>query len=167
MDCITINEPMYIHTNPYFLPLVKLLFILARRCHRTELRDRCEPNPCNLLRQKCSSKRFTCVPDYCGKCRADVYDFTGKRTRKCLSKRNFLLYFLKFQRFIWLLIWNQSFPMLDSNEFIFIGTCKNRRKDRFCQKLADKGYCNHTHAKFMKKNCKQTCRICGKSFLHL
>ena len=52
--------------------------------------------------------------------------------------------------------------MLDSNEFIFIGTCKNRRKDRFCQKLADKGYCNHKHANFMKKNCKQTCGICGK-----
>ena len=94
MDCIIINQPMQhdIYTNQYFRQLVELLFVLARKCSRTESRDRCETNPCDLLRQKCSSKRFTCVPDYCGKCHADVYDFTGKRTRKCLSKKNILRY---------------------------------------------------------------------------
>ena len=101
MDCITIFEAMLhlIDTNQYFRPLVILHFILARKCRRAESRDWCEPNPCNLVRQKCSSKRFTCVPDYCGKCRADVYDFTGKRTRKCLSKRIILIYFVKLERF--------------------------------------------------------------------
>ena len=51
-----------------------------------------------------------------------------------------------------------------NNCFSTQGSCKNRRKDRFCKKLADKGYCSQKHVNYMRKNCKKTCQICGKIF---